>query len=240
MIVGNDMGEIKTKKILLMTDHHMSASVVNGLEAEGYYVYNRACQDFEIELLETLEPTAVMIDLDYPSIEGISICQTLRTCYDGPILVLTAKTDEIVQIMGLEMGADDFLLKPQSKNYLLVKLRACLRRSEKYRVQEKKTVQLGELIVDSARREVLCSGAIIPLTTREFDLLWCLAEKAKNIVSREEIHQALYNSEYNGFDRSIDIYVSRIRQKIGDDSLHPRYLKTIRGAGYLLVEGYSE
>ena len=231
---------VKTvNKILLMTDHNITYSVLHALKAEGYYVLHRLCKDFEVELLETLEPAAVMIDLNHPSIEGISICQTLRACYDGPILVLTAKTDELVQVMGLEMGADDFLFKPQSENYRVVKLRAFLRRFEENRVQQKRMIQLGELVVDSARREVWCSGEFIPLTAREFDLLWCLAENAKNIVSREEIHQSLYSSEYNGFDRSIDIYISRIRQKIGDDPLNPRYLKTIRGAGYLLVEGYS-
>ena len=239
MTTRNDKSVKTVKKILLLTDHNIISSVLHGLKAEGYYVLHNPCHDFEVELLETLEPTAVMIDLDLPSIESISICQKLRACYDGPILVLTAKTDELIQVMGLEMGADDFLFKPQSVNYLLVKLRAFLRRSEKNRLKQKRLIQLGELVIDSTRREVWCSGEIILLTAREFDLLWCLAENARNILSREEIHQSLYSSEYNGFDRSIDIYISRIRQKIGDDPLNPRYLKTIRGAGYLLMEGYS-
>lgn len=234
----NDLSEKGTRRILLLTDHNSYMAAIQTLKAENYSVTQSHLSQFETGLLERLRPAAVLLDLDQPTIETISICQTLRPLFDGPILILAAKADELIQVLGMEMGADDFLFKPQSSNYLLVKLRSILRRFEQRQQPQKKTVQLGELVIDASRREVWCSGESVPLTAREFDLLWCLAENAKNIISRDEIHQTLYNSEYNGYDRAIDIYISRIRQKIGDDPLNPRYLKTVRGAGYLLVEGY--
>lgn len=237
MQTGTDASAQITNKLLLLTDHADVTPVIRTLRSEGYVVQHRHCQQFEAGLLEVLLPDAVLIDLESPSIESISICRTLRAYHEGPILVLAAQSNDLIQMLGLEMGADDVLFKPQSESYLLVKLRAFLRRSEKQR-QRQRMVQLGELVIDSARREVWCSGKTISLTAREFDLLWCLAQNAKTIVSRDEIHRSLYNCEYNGFDRSIDIYVSRIRQKIGDDPHNPRYLKTIRGAGYLLVENH--
>ena len=238
MTTCNGLSEKSAKKILLLTDHGNYMTTLQSLTAENYSVTQKHLSQFEVDMLDRLQPAAVLLDLDQPTIENISTCQTLRPLFDGPILILAAKADELIQVLGMEMGADDFLFKPQSQNYLLVKLRSFLRRFEQSQ-QQKKTVQLGELVIDASRREVWCSGEAVPLTAREFDLLWCLAENAKNIISRDEIHQTLYNSEYNGYDRAIDIYISRIRQKIGDDPLNPRYLKTVRGAGYLLVEGYS-
>lgn len=224
------------RKLLLLTDHQDATLIISCLQTEGYIVRHSGCWQFEVELLERLQPDVVLIDLETPSIEQISICQTLREYYHGPILILSAKASEIVQVLGLEMGADDFLSKPQSEAILLAKLRSQLRRSKDTQQLQKAMVQLGELVIDASRREVWRAGKSIHLTDREFDLLWCLAKNARSIISRDEIHQSLYNREYNGFDRSIDIYISRIRQKIGDNPQNPRYLKTIRGAGYLLVE----
>lgn len=225
-------------KLLLLTDRGHASAEIAMLREEGYSVWHDDCREFDVGRLESLSPDAILIDFDRPSVSTVAICLTLRNSFAGPILILSAKTSEVVQLLALEMGADDFLFKPQPETILMAKLRAFLRRSEGLRLRQRKLIQLGELVIDAGRREVCCSGAVVSLTDREFDLLWCLAENSKIIVSRDEIHRSLYNSEYNGFDRSIDIYISRIRQKIGDDPLNPRYLKTVRGAGYLLVEGY--
>jgi two-component system response regulator RstA len=230
-----DSDSTNKNKLLLLADHCGINQVQAVLEEEGYFVHYQACQQFDTDLLEVLDPDAILIDLENPSLESISICQTLQKYHKGPILVLSAKVNDLVQVKALEFGADDFLLKPLPEKYLLVKLRTFFRLFE-INKQQKRMVQLGDLVVDSARREVRCSGETISLTSREFDLLWCLAKKAKSIVSRDEIHKSLFSSEYNGYDRAIDIYISRIRQKIGDDPNNPRYLKTIRGAGYLLVD----
>lgn len=227
------------KHLLFLSDHDDITPPVKRLEEEGYEVQHLYCPQFEIGLLHSLKIDAVLIDLETPSIESISICQTLRSEYDGPILFLTAPTNDFIQLMGLEMGADDFLFKPQPEALMLTKLRTLLRRSDKMTQNKKTSIHLGELQIDAGRREVQCSGKDVLLTDREFDLLWCLAKNARNILSRDEIHQTLYKREYNGYDRSIDIYISRIRQKIGDNPHNPRYLKTIRGAGYLLVGNHA-
>ncbi|MBN2645748.1 MAG: response regulator transcription factor [Desulfuromonadaceae bacterium] len=231
-----DSAERTADRLLLLSDHGEVEGAIQLLETEGYVVEQANCQDVGMQVLERLNPQAILLDLERPSVQSLSVCRELRQAFDGPILVLSAETSDVVQILGLEMGADDFLFKPQPASLLLAKLRSFLRRSEKNRRYCRRLVELGGLVVDAARREVSCAGQPVPLTSREFDLLWCLAENARSILSREEIHQALYNSEYNGFDRSIDIYISRIRQKLGDDPLNPRYLKTVRGSGYLLVE----
>lgn len=209
------------------------------LQVEGYSINHHYCHEYQVATLATQQPDAVLIDLENPSVENISICRTLRDTYLGPILLLTSKANEIIQVLGLEMGADDFLFKPQPQTLLLAKLRAQLRRSHERQNQLQKRVKLGDLLIDAERRMVQSSGQVVELTTREFDVLWCLAARNREITSRDDIHRLLFNSEYNGFDRSIDIYVSRIRQKIGDDAQHPRYLKTIRGSGYLLTDSMN-
>lgn len=227
------------KHLLFLSDHDDINISLKVLEEDGYKIQHLYCPQFETGLLHSLQIEAILIDLNMPSIESVSICQTIRSEYDGPILFLTAPTNELIQLMGLEMGADDFLFKPQPTTLLLTKIRALLRRSDKMALNKKTSINLGELQIDASRREVQCSGKDVLLTDREFDLLWCLAKNARNILSRDEIHQSLYKREYNGYDRSIDIYISRIRQKIGDNPHNPRYLKTIRGAGYLLVENQA-
>jgi two-component system, OmpR family, response regulator RstA len=227
------------KHLLFLSDHDDINPPVKVLEEEGYIIRHLYCPQFESGLLKSLQIEAVLIDLNMPTIESISICQTIRSEYDGPILFVTAPSNDFIQLMALEMGADDFLFKPQPEALLLTKIRTLLRRSDRMTLDKKTSISLGELQIDAGRREVQCSGKDVLLTDREFDLLWYLAKNARNILSRDEIHQSLYKREYNGYDRSIDIYISRIRQKIGDDPHNPRYLKTIRGAGYLLVENHA-
>jgi len=222
--------------IVLLTDHNDVAEVINMLQMEGYRIKHCHYHDYEVATLRKMQPDAILIDLNNPSVENISICRVLRDAYLGPILLLTTKVNEIIQVLGLEMGADDFLFKPQPDTLLLAKLRAQLRRTVERRNQSHKLVQLGNLVIDAERRTVKTAGQMVELTTREFDVLWCLASSNRETISRDDIHRLLFNSEYNGFDRSIDIYISRIRQKIGDDAQHPRYLKTIRGSGYLLTD----
>ena len=228
---------VTTDKTIFLVNINSSLdpSLLKNLQHEGYVVQQLAKDQLNIDLFSTCSPDLVLIDMVSPSMETVSVCRNIREGYSGPILIFSEEAGEMLQVLGLEMGADDFLVKPLSPPLLLAKIRALLRRNVAMQTYEK-VVQLGELKIDATRREVNCCGKDILLTAREFDLLWCLAEKARTIISRDEIHQALYRSEYNGFDRSIDMYISRIRQKIGDDPQNPRYLKTIRGAGYLLVE----
>ncbi|MGH8434066.1 MAG: response regulator [Pseudomonas sp.] len=189
------------------------------------------------------QPDLVVLDLMLPGEDGLSICRKVRGRYQGPILMLTARTDDMDQVLGLEMGADDYVCKPVRPRVLLARIRALLRRSEGTEVlaaESQRRLEFGVLVIDSAMREAWLREQSIELTSAEFDLLWLLASNAGRILSREEIFTALRGIEYDGLDRSIDVRISRIRPKIGDDPMHPRLIKTVRSKGYLFVAEAAE
>jgi two-component system response regulator RstA len=183
------------------------------------------------------QPDLVILDLMLPGEDGLSICRKVRADYDGPILMLTARTDDSDQVVGLDMGADDFVCKPVHPRVLLARIHALLRRSETSEnpAQESRRLTFGPLVVDNALREASLNGIGIELTSAEFDLLWLLVSNAGRILSREEIFTALRGVGYDGQDRSIDVRISKIRPRIGDDPIHPRLIKTVRNKGYLFV-----
>ena len=187
------------------------------------------------------QPDLVVLDLMLPGEDGLSICRKLRPAYTGAILMLTARTDDLDQVLGLELGADDYVCKPVRPRVLLARIRALLRRSEQQGAsldvsgELQRRLQFGALQIDQGMREAWLAGQSIELTSAEFDLLWLLAANAGRILSREEIFNALRGIEYDGQDRSIDVRISRIRPKIGDDPMHPRLIKTVRSKGYLFV-----
>ncbi|MES2817884.1 MAG: winged helix-turn-helix domain-containing protein [Pseudomonadota bacterium] len=226
-------------QILIVEDDRRLAELTreylesNGLkvaiEADGARAAARIVQE---------QPALVVLDLMLPGEDGLSICRKVRGAYDGPILMLTARTDDMDQVLGLEMGADDYVCKPVRPRVLLARIRALLRRSEGLEAggaQAQSRLTFGPLVIDSAMREAWLREQSIELTSAEFDLLWLLAANAGRILSREEIFTALRGIEYDGQDRSIDVRISRIRPKIGDDPVHPRLIKTVRSKGYLFV-----
>ncbi|MCW3148977.1 winged helix-turn-helix domain-containing protein [Stutzerimonas stutzeri] len=195
-----------------------------------------------VERIVSERPDLVVLDLMLPGEDGLSICRQVRDRYDGPILMLTARADDLDQVLGLETGADDYVCKPVRPRLLLARIRALLRRREgnEAPVTDVKRLQFGPLVIDSALREAWLRGKGIELTGAEFDLLWLLSVNAGRILSREEIFSQLRGIEYDGQDRSIDVRISRIRPKIGDDPEHPRLIKTVRGKGYLFVSEAAE
>lgn len=180
----------------------------------------------------------VLLDLMLPGRDGISICQELRSRCGVPIIIVTARSEEADRVMGLELGADDYLTKPFSARELLARIRAHVRRA---RGQVGPTtvalLQVGRLRLDPARLEASLDGRTVLLTAYEFVLLRVLAERAGRILSREQLLDLAKGSADESFDRSIDVHISRLRQKLGDEPKHPQLLKTIRGAGYMLTAG---
>ncbi|WP_456292613.1 response regulator [Pseudomonas sp. AK106] len=183
------------------------------------------------------QPDLVILDLMLPGEDGLTICRKVRSRYDGPILMLTARTDDCDQIQGLDMGADDYVGKPVHPRVLLARIHALLRRSETVEspVQAQQRLEFGALVVDNTLREAWLNDQSVELTSAEFDLLWLLVSNAGRILSREEIFTALRGVGYDGQDRSIDVRISKIRPRIGDDPDHPRLIKTVRNKGYLFV-----
>src|SRR5699024_5234341 len=179
----------------------------------------------------------VILDLMLPGQDGYSVCRQVRDKYQGPILMLTARTDDADQVQGLDEGADDYVCKPVRPPVLLARIKALLRRAEVLETRQNtlEVLQFGQLTIDHARRSAFLADKPVELTGAEFDLLWLLAVNAGTALSRETIFNELRGIEYDGVDRSIDVRVSRIRPRIGDDGEQPKVIKTIRNKGYLFV-----
>ncbi|WP_047305645.1 response regulator [Pseudomonas fluorescens] len=225
-------------QVLIVEDDQRLAELTREyLESNGLQVAIEGNGALAAERIIAEQPDLVILDLMLPGEDGLSICRKVRDRYDGPILMLTARTDDMDQVMGLDLGADDYVCKPVRPRLLLARIHALLRRSEAPEPAPEKSRRLrfGPLLVDSALREAWLSDVGIELTSAEFDLLWLLVVNAGRILSREEIFNALRGIGYDGQDRSIDVRISRIRPKIGDDPEHPRLIKTIRSKGYLFV-----
>ncbi|CBL44992.1 Response regulator receiver [gamma proteobacterium HdN1] len=193
------------------------------------------------------QPDIVVLDLMLPGADGLEVCKAVRDRYKKPILMLTARTDDVDQVLGLEMGADDYVPKPAKPRVLLARIRALLRRADgqdnddagRGKGDDGTRLEFGDLIIDNGAREVWLRGETVDLTSAEYDLLWLLASNAGTILSREEIFERLRGIQYDGQDRSIDVRVSRIRPKVGDDPMNPRRIKTVRSKGYLFVKEIS-
>src|SRR5213595_4345565 len=175
----------------------------------------------------------IVLDLMLPGEDGLSICRRLRAANDvTPIIMLTAKVEDVDRIVGLELGADDYLAKPFNPRELLARIHAVLRRGR--RVATRDRFSAGGLEIDFEAREVTVAGQRQPLTAYEFELLAALARAAGRVLSREQLLDALKGAAYETFDRSIDVHISKLRGKLEADPKQPRYIKTVRGAGYVL------
>ena len=231
----DDNAGAEPRRILLVDDDvELCGLISNYLSRNGFHV--DVCHNGEnsISIAEREQPDLIVLDLMLPGADGLSVCRDIRRFYFGPIVMFTALEEEIDEVAGLETGADDYIKKPVSPRLLLARIRALLRRQDdRATSRPSQRVQIGELVIDAGRHEVSYRNEPVKLTTVEFDLLSVLASRAGEIVSREELFEALRHIEYDGLDRSVDLYVSRIRKKIEDDPRNPKVIKTVRGAGYL-------
>ena len=187
---------------------------------------------------------AVILDLMLPDGDGLEICRAIRARSDVPILMLTARGEEADRIVGLEIGADDYLPKPFNPRELLARLRAILRRRGGNgggdRAAASEIMRFGRLVIDRAARRVLVDGEERSLTGHQFDILCVLAESAGRVLSREQLMDRVRGEALEAFDRSIDVHISRIRAAIEDDPKHPRRIVTLRGAGYLFTRSQDD
>jgi len=184
-------------------------------------------------------PDLVILDIMLPGKDGFRLCQELRNYFKGPVIFLTAKDDDISQVLGLEMGADDYIAKPVEPRVLLARINALLRRVSN-EVQpppklESDQMQFGGLEMSKTTRSVYLHGDEIHLTSHEFDMLWLLARNASQVVSRETLYKEIIGREYDGLDRSADVRISRLRKKLNDNAKSPYRIKTIWGKGFFFV-----
>ena len=181
-------------------------------------------------------PDVVVLDLMLPGASGLEVCKKVRERLDVPIILVTARTEEDDRVGGLDGGADDYVTKPFSSRELVARIRAHARRARGRVGPRRERIAIGELVIDAGARTATFAGKPLVLTTFEFALLHALAERAGRSVDREQLLELLHGTSEDAFDRSIDVHVSRLRHKLGDDPRSPRLLKTIRGAGYMLCQ----
>ncbi|WP_372882732.1 winged helix-turn-helix domain-containing protein [Psychromonas sp.] len=234
-------------RILLVEDDHRLARLTRDyLELQGFEVLIEARGDTAPERILTENPDLLILDLMLPGQDGHAVCRAVRSKYHGPILILTAREDDMEQVVGLELGADDFVKKPIQPRVLLARIRALLRRVENNISsnnsneiplhQPEQTIHFGELRICRSSHVAFMDNEPIELTTTEFELLCFLAANAGKILVREEIFSALRGIDYDGLDRSIDITISRLRKKLEIDPSEPKRIKTIWRQGYLFVK----
>ena len=221
--------------IVLVEDNQLlSASIAEYLEMQGYSVCVESNGILGERRILSEQPELVILDLMLPGRDGISICRNIRAQYSGFILMFTAKEEEIDQIIGLEIGADDYLIKPVKPRLLLAKIKAFLRRAETVTAPQQ-LLNFGALEIDAARRTVSLEQREIDITAAEFEVLLLLAKNPGEILSRDYIAQNIRGLEHDGLERSTDNRISQLRKKLADDARAPKKIKTIRSKGYVFI-----
>lgn len=222
-------------RILVVDDDSRLAGMLDTyLSAAGLSVEHRADATSGLEAALRGGFDAVVLDVNLPDGDGFDVCRRLRAASDVPIVMLTARGEDTDRIVGLELGADDYLPKPFNPRELLARLKAVLRRAKPSTRGE--VLRFGRLEIDVGAHVARLDGALCDLTAHQFALLHAFAERPGRVLSREQIHRIVRGEELEAFDRSIDVHVSRIRAAIEDDPKEPKRLLTVRGAGYLFAE----
>lgn len=232
----------QSKSVLVVEDDVELAKLTsNYLSDNGYQVSIEHNGSAAVNRILDESPDMVVLDIMLPGADGIEICRRVREQFKGFIIMLTARTGEIDQILGLEIGADDYLSKPVEPRLLLARIKAIFRRQTEQHVKadpqadDTSTLYFGELRIEKSSRCVFMQEMELDLSTPEYDLLLLLAEQAGTILSREHIFKTLRGIDYDGQSRSIDIIISQLRNKLGDNPSKPRLIKTIRNKGYMLA-----
>ncbi len=230
------MNAVHTPSIVLVEDDlRLSELVSRYLETNGFRVTVTHRGDQVIDRVMRSPPDLVILDLGLPGQDGFSVCRQLRPNYENPILILTARDNDGDHVLGLELGADDYVIKPVEPRVLMARIHALLRRSKSRTRTESRVMRFGRLQINVAARSATIDGQAIALSSNEFDLLSFLAARAGEVQSRETIFQQLYRREYDGMDRMLDVRISHLRKKLGEDAESSERIKTIWGQGYLFA-----
>ena len=229
------------QRILVIEDEPGTAKAVSEkARLAGYQVHVEHTGTGGLAAFERLEPDLVILDLTLPDMDGVDICRAIRSKSRAPVIMLTAKAEEIDRIVGLEMGADDYVTKPFSPKELIARIRAVMRRMGPGETvaSSEETLRVGGIVLDDRRHEVTVDGEQVQLTPIEFRLLQALMRHAGQVLSRERITERVWG--YEGFSSNLlEIHIGNLRRKLGDDPRHPKRLITVRGYGYKIMQ-YSD
>ncbi len=222
-----------TQKILVVDDERLIVdSVKYGLQKEGYAIIGAYDGEQAIELARQENPALVLLDIQLPKKDGWAVCRAIRETSRVPIIMLTARGEEADKVLGLELGADDYLVKPFSMRELLARVRAALRRVTEYVEPSPQSVTIGEVALDAKSHRVTCRGNILELTRKEYDLLEVLMTQAGQVVKRNDLIDKVWQTDWVGDTRTLDVHIRWLREKIEKDPGKPRYIQTVRGVGY--------
>ncbi len=237
-----------TRILLVEDDPKLSFLIKEFLESNGdFSVSIESRGDNAPSRIIAESPDLVVLDIMLPGMDGLTVCRKVRPHYGGPILMLTALSDEVDEVVGLEIGADDYMTKPASPRLLLARIKTLLRRASNGNARESisskidttvpSRIEIGSVVVNQLNRTVSVNRNDVQVTTSEFDLLWLLATHAGKVLTREWIYKELRGFEWDGLDRSVDLRIARLRKKLGDDAKQPTLIKSVRGTGYLMAVG---
>lgn len=220
--------------VLVEDDLRLSELVRTYLQSTGFRVSVENRGDRVADRVQRENPDLIILDLGLPGQDGFSVCRELRATSSVPILILTARNNDIDHVVGLELGADDYVIKPVEPRVLVARIQALLRRGRASSPMENKTLRFGSLSINAAARSVVLNEQAVAVSSNEFDLLFLLATRAGSIQSREALYQQLYKRDYDGLDRTLDVRISHLRRKLGDTG-NPEKIRTVWGHGYLFV-----
>jgi DNA-binding response OmpR family regulator len=226
---------INPSVLLVEDDLRLAELVSHYLENNGFHVATTDRGDQVVERVQGEAPDLVILDLGLPGKDGFTICRELRPGYSNPILILTARDNDFDHVLGLELGADDYVIKPVEPRVLLARINALLRRSRAKSHLDHTSLRFGKLVINTVARAVSLNSQPVALSSAEFDLLAHLAEHAGEIQSRAALFRHLHGREYDGIDRMLDVRISHLRKKLGEDADSSERIKTIWGQGYLFV-----
>jgi DNA-binding response OmpR family regulator len=225
------------QKILVVEDELEIIKLVRAyLEKAGYLVVTATDGQEALAVYRHERPNLVILDLNLPGMDGLDVCRAMRRDSDVPIIMLTARLEETDRLIGLELGADDYIVKPFSPREVVARTRAVLRRTEGEPVQPD-VIVVGELALDMPRRKATLSRELLDLTTMEFDLLAILVSHPGRVFTRMQLLEQLQEDPYVGYKRTIDVHIKNLRKKLGDDPSGPHFIETVRGVGYRFIEG---
>jgi len=224
--------------LVIDDDRELNSLLQEYLGTHGFVVQTVEHPQSGIEAIEESMPDAIILDVMLPDMDGFSVCREIRKKYSTPILMLTARGDVHDRIVGLEIGADDYLPKPFEPRELVARLRSILRRSGDGSQSSAQLERYGDLTINFSSRSVTVSGEEVNLTTNEYELLQYLIRNKGRVLDRTQLVEHLRGIDWESSNRSIDMLISRIRQKLGDDSRNPQYIKTVTGVGYVFLSSH--
>jgi two-component system response regulator RegX3 len=223
----------RKRTILLVEDEtSITEPLAEALAREGFDAKVAATAAEALDLASRIDPDLVLLDVMLPDGSGFDVCRELRQRSQVPIIMLTARGVEADRVVGLELGADDYVVKPFSSREVAARIRAVLRRADAPTQPDERPIEVGELRLDSGRREVTKDGEVLELSRKEFELLQLLMRSAGSVVTRERAIDEVWDTNWFGSTKTLDVHVSGLRRKLGDDSNEPRFLHTVRGVGF--------